>query len=226
MNKAIILSPIFSPGTIWARYSLVINPVNYNLFSVNLFVAITGWSQLFRIWRWRTLATSSHIYLLLTQILLDSDTWPSFNQILSHDLRPIRFCHMTFVQSDFVTWPSSNHILLLCTQTMQVQAISHFISWTADPVIASHSDSWAITSCPICPIVTSCPIVTGCPICPIVTGCPIVTSCPIVTGWRDGDKRDWVTVCVHSVACTKRKHQSIHVDHSMWRAIYRMYVTV
>ena len=39
------------PGTIWSRYSLVINPVNYNLFSVNVFVATTGFYQLFRIWR-------------------------------------------------------------------------------------------------------------------------------------------------------------------------------
>ena len=46
-------------GTIWARYSLVINPINYNLFGVNLFVAITGYSQLFRIWRYKQSLTSS-----------------------------------------------------------------------------------------------------------------------------------------------------------------------
>ncbi|KAG5334643.1 MPC2 protein, partial [Acromyrmex charruanus] len=29
-------------GAIWSRYSLVIIPKNYNLFSVNLFVSVTG----------------------------------------------------------------------------------------------------------------------------------------------------------------------------------------
>lgn len=38
-------------GTIWSRYSLVITPKNWNLFSVNVFVAITGFYQLSRIWR-------------------------------------------------------------------------------------------------------------------------------------------------------------------------------
>ncbi|KAI8831254.1 brain protein 44-like protein [Chytridium lagenaria] len=37
-------------GIIWARYSMVITPVNYNLMSVNLFVGATGIYQLFRIW--------------------------------------------------------------------------------------------------------------------------------------------------------------------------------
>ena len=38
------------PGTIWARYSLVIIPKNYNLFAVNVFVGLTGFYQLYRIW--------------------------------------------------------------------------------------------------------------------------------------------------------------------------------
>ncbi|XP_078736095.1 uncharacterized protein LOC144949980 [Lampetra fluviatilis] len=38
-------------GTVWSRYSLVITPVNYNLFAVNLFLAFAGGTQLFRIWR-------------------------------------------------------------------------------------------------------------------------------------------------------------------------------
>ncbi|XP_059153929.1 uncharacterized protein LOC131939559 isoform X2 [Physella acuta] len=35
-------------GTIWSRYSLVIIPKNFSLFTVNLFVAITGYMQLAR----------------------------------------------------------------------------------------------------------------------------------------------------------------------------------
>ncbi|XP_022909561.1 uncharacterized protein [Onthophagus taurus] len=35
-------------GLIWSRYSLVINPVNYNLFAVNVFVAITQITQMAR----------------------------------------------------------------------------------------------------------------------------------------------------------------------------------
>lgn len=38
-------------GVIWSRYSLVITPKNWNLFSVNVFVACTGIYQLARIWR-------------------------------------------------------------------------------------------------------------------------------------------------------------------------------
>ncbi|KXN73392.1 UPF0041-domain-containing protein [Conidiobolus coronatus NRRL 28638] len=36
-------------GLIWSRYSLVITPVNYSLFAVNLFVAGTNCFQLFRV---------------------------------------------------------------------------------------------------------------------------------------------------------------------------------
>lgn len=39
-------------GMVWSRYSLVIKPVNYNLFGVNLFVAATGLYQLSRIYRY------------------------------------------------------------------------------------------------------------------------------------------------------------------------------
>ena len=38
-------------GSIWARYSLVIIPKNWNLFYVNIFVAVTGFYQLFRIYK-------------------------------------------------------------------------------------------------------------------------------------------------------------------------------
>ena len=37
-------------GTIWTRYSTQITPVNYNLMSVNAFVAATGLYQLYRIY--------------------------------------------------------------------------------------------------------------------------------------------------------------------------------
>jgi len=40
-------------GTIWSRYSLVITPKNWNLFSVNVFVAMTGIYQLYRIAMYR-----------------------------------------------------------------------------------------------------------------------------------------------------------------------------
>ena len=40
-------------GLIWSRYSLVIIPKNWNLFSVNIFVGGTGIYQLYRIFRYR-----------------------------------------------------------------------------------------------------------------------------------------------------------------------------
>ncbi|KAF0694062.1 Aste57867_15032 [Aphanomyces stellatus] len=39
-------------GLIWSRYSLVITPKNWNLFSVNVFMAGTGLTQLYRKWEW------------------------------------------------------------------------------------------------------------------------------------------------------------------------------
>uniref|UniRef100_UPI00358E458A mitochondrial pyruvate carrier 2-like n=1 Tax=Myxine glutinosa TaxID=7769 RepID=UPI00358E458A len=38
-------------GVVWSRYSLVIIPINYNLFAVNCFLACAGGTQLTRIWR-------------------------------------------------------------------------------------------------------------------------------------------------------------------------------
>eukprot|EP00241_Pyramimonas_parkeae_P013744 CAMPEP_0114257240 /NCGR_PEP_ID=MMETSP0058-20121206/18609_1 /TAXON_ID=36894 /ORGANISM="Pyramimonas parkeae, CCMP726" /LENGTH=77 /DNA_ID=CAMNT_0001371917 /DNA_START=156 /DNA_END=389 /DNA_ORIENTATION=- len=35
-------------GVIWTRYSVVINPVNYNLMTVNMVMATTGMYQLAR----------------------------------------------------------------------------------------------------------------------------------------------------------------------------------
>uniref|UniRef100_A0A0B7BH87 Mitochondrial pyruvate carrier n=1 Tax=Arion vulgaris TaxID=1028688 RepID=A0A0B7BH87_9EUPU len=40
-------------GSIWARYSLVIIPKNFSLFTVNLFVGLTGYVQLVRALRYR-----------------------------------------------------------------------------------------------------------------------------------------------------------------------------
>ncbi|XP_014252087.1 mitochondrial pyruvate carrier 2-like [Cimex lectularius] len=40
-------------GIIWSRYSLVIIPKNWGLFSVNLFVAITGLYQCSRAYRYQ-----------------------------------------------------------------------------------------------------------------------------------------------------------------------------
>ncbi|XP_074648507.1 mitochondrial pyruvate carrier 2-like [Tubulanus polymorphus] len=37
-------------GIIWSRYSMVIIPKNWNLFSVNIFVGATGLYQLYRIY--------------------------------------------------------------------------------------------------------------------------------------------------------------------------------
>ncbi|KAG9411817.1 Mitochondrial pyruvate carrier 2 [Aphanomyces cochlioides] len=39
-------------GLIWSRYSLVITPKNWNLFSVNIFMAGTGLTQLYRKFEW------------------------------------------------------------------------------------------------------------------------------------------------------------------------------
>lgn len=38
-------------GVIWSRYSMVITPKNYNLFTVNIAMAATGIYQVFRICR-------------------------------------------------------------------------------------------------------------------------------------------------------------------------------
>ncbi|ORZ33073.1 mitochondrial pyruvate carrier [Catenaria anguillulae PL171] len=46
-------SSLAATGLIWARYSTQIIPVNYNLMSVNVFVAATGLYQLYRIWDYR-----------------------------------------------------------------------------------------------------------------------------------------------------------------------------
>lgn len=39
-------------GLIWSRYSLVIKPINYNLFAVNFFVALSGLYQISRVIRY------------------------------------------------------------------------------------------------------------------------------------------------------------------------------
>lgn len=41
---------LLATGLIWSRYSLVIIPKNYSLFSVNVFVALTQIIQLYRVY--------------------------------------------------------------------------------------------------------------------------------------------------------------------------------
>lgn len=45
----IFASALASTGLIWCHYSMVIIPKNWNLFSVNLFVSMTGLYQLKRL---------------------------------------------------------------------------------------------------------------------------------------------------------------------------------
>ncbi|KAI9176206.1 Mitochondrial pyruvate carrier 2 [Blastocladiella emersonii ATCC 22665] len=46
-------SALAATGIIWSRYSTQIVPINYNLMSVNVFVAATGLYQLYRIYDYR-----------------------------------------------------------------------------------------------------------------------------------------------------------------------------
>jgi len=48
-------------GVIWSRYSLVISPVNWNLFCVNVFVAATGIYQLYRIYSYEQSLKSANV---------------------------------------------------------------------------------------------------------------------------------------------------------------------
>jgi hypothetical protein len=50
---ATVMSAVTATGLIWSRYSFVITPVNYNLFSVNAFMAVTGGYQLWRRFQWQ-----------------------------------------------------------------------------------------------------------------------------------------------------------------------------
>lgn len=48
----VVIFALYPTGLIWSRYSLVIIPKNWGLFTVNFFVGCAGGSQLFRIWRY------------------------------------------------------------------------------------------------------------------------------------------------------------------------------
>uniref|UniRef100_A0A674K7C9 Mitochondrial pyruvate carrier n=1 Tax=Terrapene triunguis TaxID=2587831 RepID=A0A674K7C9_9SAUR len=50
--SAVVIFAFYPTGLIWSRYSLVIIPKNWGLFTVNFFVGCAGGSQLFRIWRY------------------------------------------------------------------------------------------------------------------------------------------------------------------------------
>lgn len=45
---------VTATGVIWSKYSLDIKPKNYNLLTVNLFMACTGMYQLYRIYDHRS----------------------------------------------------------------------------------------------------------------------------------------------------------------------------
>jgi hypothetical protein len=47
-SHAPLCAAITATGVIWSRYSTQINPVNYNLLAVNIFMAATGSYQLYR----------------------------------------------------------------------------------------------------------------------------------------------------------------------------------
>ncbi|XP_013777673.1 mitochondrial pyruvate carrier 2-like [Limulus polyphemus] len=47
-------SALAATGIIWSRYSMVIIPKNWNLLSVNIFVALTGIYQLSRIYMYHS----------------------------------------------------------------------------------------------------------------------------------------------------------------------------
>ncbi|XP_055355726.1 mitochondrial pyruvate carrier 2-like [Paramacrobiotus metropolitanus] len=58
LNQSLALT---ATGLIWSRYSLVIIPKNWSLFAVNMFVAATGISQLYRIWEYRSTAPTGPV---------------------------------------------------------------------------------------------------------------------------------------------------------------------
>jgi hypothetical protein len=47
------VTALAATGLIWSRYATQITPVNYNLLSVNVFVAMTGCYQLYRIYQYK-----------------------------------------------------------------------------------------------------------------------------------------------------------------------------
>jgi hypothetical protein len=51
MQPLFIHAAVSATGLIWSRYSTQITPVNYNLLTVNAFMAVTGIYQLTRKWR-------------------------------------------------------------------------------------------------------------------------------------------------------------------------------
>ncbi|CAG8507005.1 5957_t:CDS:2 [Diversispora eburnea] len=55
-------------GLIWSRYSTQIIPINYPLLSVNLFLAGTGVTQLFRIYRYRQNQSKSSVNVTTTKV--------------------------------------------------------------------------------------------------------------------------------------------------------------
>ena len=52
-DAIVCLAALAATGVIWSRYSLVITPKNWSLFSVNAFVATSNLYQLYRIFKYR-----------------------------------------------------------------------------------------------------------------------------------------------------------------------------
>ena len=55
----VLLAAVTLTGLIWSRYSTQITPVNYNLLTVNVFMASVGLYQLYRIYDYRTHGTGA-----------------------------------------------------------------------------------------------------------------------------------------------------------------------
>lgn len=73
LNQSLALS---ATGLIWSRYSLVIIPKNYSLFAVNVFVASTGLSQLYRIWRYRSTQPTAALIQPVGVAVVDNPAHP------------------------------------------------------------------------------------------------------------------------------------------------------
>ncbi|CAI2162372.1 12242_t:CDS:2 [Funneliformis geosporum] len=66
-------SALTATGLIWSRYSTQIIPINYTLLSVNIFVAGTGLTQMYRIWNYRRSLKSSPASSNETSVVKSTD---------------------------------------------------------------------------------------------------------------------------------------------------------
>ncbi|UYV63922.1 hypothetical protein LAZ67_2006021 [Cordylochernes scorpioides] len=77
-------SALAATGIIWSRYSMVIIPKNYNLLSVNIFVAATGLYQLLRIYRYQVL----YVAVSQAKAVIDDHSFLERKPQKLQDLRP------------------------------------------------------------------------------------------------------------------------------------------